>query len=390
MKGNKIKVAFVFEIMKEDFDGAARTVFQLINRIDNDQFEFLFLCAVPPGLNFKHKFVEFPNIVVPFNKDYRMSLPFLAERKFKKQVDKFKPDVIHVSTPSLLGKRAILYGNTRNIPIISIYHTHFIAYIEYYFRNVPLLIRPFRKLTSMSTADFYNRCSTVYVPTKTIIDELASFGVKQNIMKLWQRGINFEVFNPSKRDNNFLKSITGNDLPTILFASRLVWEKNLKMLIKINNQLKDNGIKFNMIIAGEGNAERELKEAIPDAFFTGNLKHAELAKLYASSDIFLFTSISETYGNVVAEAMASGLPCVIANGGGSADFVQNGINGFLCKHDDVELFVDRLKTLINNKETRARFSENGLKFVSGLSWNSLAETYFEDLKMLNYKLKITN
>jgi glycosyltransferase involved in cell wall biosynthesis len=162
------------------------------------------------------------------------------------------------------------------------------------------------------------------------------------------------------------------------------------MLIQINNQLKDDGIKFNMIIAGEGNAERELKEAIPDAFFTGNLKHVELAKLYASSDIFLFTSISETYGNVVAEAMASGLPCVIANGGGSADFVQNGINGYLCKHDDVELFVDRLKTLINSKETRARFSGNGLKFVSGLSWDSLAETYFKDLKMLNYKLKITN
>jgi len=386
MVKGKIKVAFVFEIMKEDFDGASRTVFQLINRIDKCKFDFLFLCAVPPGLNFKHKFIDFPSIVVPFNKDYRMSLPFLAERRFKKQMDKFKPDVIHVSTPSLLGKRAILYGNTRNIPIISIYHTHFIAYIEYYFRKSPLLIRPFRKITSMSTADFYNRCDLVYAPTKTIIEELESFGVKKNILKLWKRGINFHVFNPSKRDMAYLRTITGNDLPTILFASRLVWEKNLEMLIKINHKLIEDGVKYNMVIAGEGNAERELKEALPYAFFTGSLGHDDLTKLYASADIFLFTSISETYGNVVAEAMACGLPCVIANGGGSADFVQNGINGYSCKHDDVDLFVNRITTLLIDESTRKRFSENGLKYVSGLSWDSLAETYFEDLK----RLTITN
>ncbi len=382
MDNGKIRVAFVFEILKEDFDGASRTVFQLINRIEKSKFEFLFLCAVPPGLNFNHKFVEFPSIVVPFNKDYRMSLPFLAERKFKIQLDKFKPDVIHVSTPSLLGKRAILYGNTRNIPIISIYHTHFIAYIEYYFRKAPLFIRPFRKIMSMGTADFYNRCNLVYVPTKTIINELESIGVRRNLMKLWKRGINFEVFNPSKRDEAYLKQITGNDLPTILFASRLVWEKNLGLLININNKLRDFGENYNMVIAGEGNAERELKEALPDAFFTGSLSQNDLAKLYASADIFLFTSISETYGNVVVEAMACGLPCVIANGGGSADFVQNGINGYLCKHDDLDLFVNRIIRLLKDESARKRFAENGLKFVSGLSWDSLAETYFEDLIQL--------
>lgn len=383
MINGKTKVAFVFEIMKEDFDGASRTVFQLINRIDKSKFEFLFLCAVPPRLIFKHKFIEFPSMVVPFNKDYRMSLPFLAERRFKKQMDKFKPDVIHVSTPSLLGKRAILYGNTRGIPIISIYHTHFIAYIEYYFRKAPLFIRPFRKLMSMSTADFYNRCNLVYVPTKTIINELESFGVRSNIMKLWQRGVNLEVFNPSKRDKAFLKRITGNDRPSILFASRLVWEKNLDLLIKINHRLMESGLGFNMVIAGEGNAESELKEALPDAFFTGRLSHSDLAKLYASSDVFLFTSISETYGNVVAEAMASGIPCVIANGGGSVDFVQNGINGYLCKHDDVDIFVKRITMLLKDEATRKRFSENGLKFISVLNWDSLVTTYFEDLVKLS-------
>ncbi len=378
----KTKVAFVFEILKENFDGASRTVFQLINRIDNTKFEFLFLCAVPPGSDFTHKFVNFPSVVVPFNKNYRIGLPFLAGRKFKRQVDRFKPDAIHVSTPSLLGKRAIVYGNTRKIPILTIYHTHFIAYIEYYFRKVPFLIRPFKKITSMGTVDFYNRCNLVYAPTKIIINELSSLGVKPNILKLWKRGINFEVFNPSKKDKAFLGTITGNDLPTILFASRLVWEKNLEMLIKINKNLFDDGVKFNLIIAGDGNAKHELREAMPNALFTGNLDHDELAKLYASCDIFLFASISETYGNVVAEAMASGLPCVVANGGGSADFVQNGINGYLCKHDDVELFVNRLKLLIEDRETRERFSENGLRFVSGLNWDSLAQTYFEDLEGL--------
>ena len=119
------------------------------------------------------------------------------------------------------------------------------------------------------------------------------------------------------------------------------------------------------------------------AIFTGKVDHETLSMLYASSDLFLFTSVSETYGNVVLEAMASGLPCVIANGGGSADFIKQGQNGFTCDPFDEEDYFRRISLVLGDELLRTQFIDDGLRSSSCLSWEQLSVTYFDELTTMS-------
>ena len=227
----------------------------------------------------------------------------------------------------------------------------------------------------------------MYIPTQQMVDELDGFGFDTGKMKIWQRGINHSLFNPEKKDISEIQSITKNDKPNIIFASRLVWEKNLGTLIKVYRLCKENGNRYNFIIAGDGVAKDALKEKMPEAFMLGKINHERLAKLYASADVFLFPSVSETYGNVVVEAMASGCPCVIARGGGSQSLVNHGETGFLCDPKNPNDYFERIEEIMNSESLRAKFITNGLEYTKSLDWDILAKTYFEDIKRLSANKK---
>src|SRR5690606_12276175 len=252
------------------------------------------------------------------------------------------------ATPSLLGFFALNYAKRKNIPVISIYHTHFISYISYYFRKLSMLIKPTEHWTRQTMIRFYNHCQKIYVPTANMIDELKAIGIHAERLTLWQRGVDTKLFNPEKRNKEYLQSITHNNKPTILFASRLVWEKNIQTLIHIYQHLAEENKDYNFIIAGDGPAKIVAESQMPNAIFLGKLAHGELAKLYASSDVFVFPSTSETYGNVVIEAMATGLPCVIANGGGSANLIQHYQTGFKCEPNNAQEYVYFIHKIISN------------------------------------------
>lgn len=378
----KIKVAFVAEMLVENADGAIRTMYQIINRIPKDRFEFLFICGVPPKEKFDFEVLTVPTTPLPININYSMALPFLAERKMTEKLKTFQPDIIHISTPSPLGHFALKYGNRNKIPVSSIYHTHFLSYVDYYLRKVPLMIPPIKEKIIQFTTAFYNRCQLTLVPTNNIIDELADYGVKRNRMKLWQRGIDKHLFHPSKKDKNYIQNIVQNKRPNLIFASRLVWEKNLDTLIKVYKQTQRESLDYNFIIVGDGPAKMELEQAMPKALFLGHQSHETLAVLYASSDVFLFPSNTESYGNVVIEAMASGLPCVIANGGGSGSLVQDGYNGISCPTHDTQAYLDGIQTILNHPNARENFIQNGFQYTRHLDWDQLADLYFRELTAL--------
>lgn len=379
---SKIKVAFFAEILIEDFDGASRTIFQIIKSIPSDRFEFLFVCGVAPNADFIHEVYEVPTISLPFNKGYKMAIPFFHKDKLFQKLEAFNPDVIHISTPSPLGNVAMEYSQNNDIPVISIYHTHFLSYIDYYLENFKILVPSVKSIMISMLKKFYSQCSLIYMPTQIMIFELSKLGFSDVHMKLWPRGLDTSRFDPTKKDRNLMFSITKNNKPNLLFASRLVWEKNLKTLIKIYNKIEQTGKEYNLIVAGDGMAMEDLKKQMPNAFFLGKLSHDELAKVYASSDVFVFTSISESYGNVVAEAMASGLPCVIANGGGSASFIDQGSNGFLCSPEDENEYLDHINRILSNENLKNQFVKNGLSLTRDLKWQYLTEIYFEDLETL--------
>ena len=360
-------------------------MFQLINRIDTDKFEYLFIYGSGPDKLKEFDSLKIPAAKLPFNKNYNIALPVLAQKKITQKLIDFGADVVHISTPSLLGNFGLDYANLSGLPVISIYHTHFISYVDYYFKYTPFLIKAIKERIAKGHKSFYNRCSKVYVPSDSIKKELCRMGVYSFKMKIWKRGIDTRLFSPAKRDRSIMALLTGNNNPTIIFASRLVWEKNLETLFAIYDSMQKAAKPVNFLVVGDGTAWLSCEARMPNAIFTGRVDHQYLAVLYASADVFLFPSVSETYGNVVVEAMASGLPCVIADGGGSKDLIEQGINGFKCKPYSATDYVNKINLLLNNKMLHKQFVDGGLKLSSQLNWKQLANTYFEDVVELAEK-----
>lgn len=378
-----IKVAFFAEILIQDFDGASRTMFQLIQRIPAEQFEFLFICGVGPDELYGFECLRLPTVTLPKNTTYKMAVPQLAKRRLKTRLDAFAPDVVHIATPSLLGQYALQYAGSHHLPVLSIYHTHFISYIDYYFKSLPFLIPYVTSKVAASQKNFYNRCDLVYVPAEGIMAEMKDMGIEGKRMKIWKRGMDTNLFSPQKRNPALMRRLTGNELPTVLFASRLVWEKNLETLIRVFERCRALRVPCNFVVAGDGVARKACESRMPGAVFLGTVDHATLSELYASADIFLFPSISESYGNVVLEAMASGLPCVLADGGGSRDFVEQGVNGFKCSPNDDAEYVEKIELLLRDNAFRRQLSEAGRRYSLAFNWDHLAEVYFNDLRLLH-------
>ncbi|MCD8540218.1 MAG: glycosyltransferase, partial [Leadbetterella sp.] len=243
----KIKVAFFAEILIKDFDGASRTMFQLIERIPAGTFEFLFVCGMDQaGMQDRFRVLKVPTLRVP-HATYRFSVPLLKKRALLKELEAFQPDVVHIATPSLLGNFGLDFARKNSLPVITIYHTHFISYMDYYLEKVPFLVNPAKRLIQRSYNAFYNRCDVMYIPSESVSAELTRGGVSLKPQKIWKRGIDLQLFSPAKRDPEFMRQITGSDRKTILFSSRLVWEKNLSVLIALYRLVREKNLPYDFV-----------------------------------------------------------------------------------------------------------------------------------------------
>jgi len=379
----KIRVAFFAEVLIKEYDGATRTMFQIIERIDTSKFEFLFFCGIPPEGDFAHEVFHVPSLTIPFNKTYKMASMVGMGPKITERLSSFNPDVVHIATPSPLGYYGLKYGRAHDIPVMSIYHTHFISYVKYYTKNTPLITQALEHAMVLHNKSFYDKCNLVYMPTDEMIHQLAHRGFRTDQMQLWRRGIDLDLFGPENGERAYLEKLVRNDHVNLLFASRLVWEKNLETLIKIYELSKERGLKYNFIIAGDGVAKKTLEERMPDAYFLGHTNQKVLSKIYASADYFVFPSVTETYGNVVAEAMASGLPCVVADGGGVKSFIKQGVNGFLCHPNDPSDYLRMIEILEHQPELKEKMTYRAYQDVMSLRWDQLVDQYFEDISYLS-------
>jgi glycosyltransferase involved in cell wall biosynthesis len=358
-------------------------MYQIIDRIPADRFEFLFFSHTTPDTKGAHKHVKIPAFRIPFHESYRMAAPLFPSNVFiRKKLKEFSPHIVHIATPSPLGMFALDFAEKAGIPVVSIYHTHFISYVDYYCRHIPFMTPFFKKWVVNQTAHFYKKCDLILAPTTVVKRDLEDLGVMPEAIRIWGRGIDGTLFSPVKKSGSFIQSITQNNNPNILFASRLVWEKNLKTLIQIYKLAKRLDLPYNFIIAGNGIAADALKREMPHAFFMNQVSHDDLSVLYASSDYFLFTSNTETYGNVIIEAMASGLPCIVAEGGGPSSFIRNGYNGIICKTFSPQSYLSAIKLLQDDPLCKDLIIKNGLEYARRLDWSVLVEIYFWNLENL--------
>lgn len=353
-------------------DGVSLTLNRLVDFLLRQGVEVLvFGPTIPkPELDHNGTLISVPSIKMPGRPEYRITTGFPEEAR--KELEKFNPDLVHLATPDVLGIKALRWAEKNNVPLVSSYHTHFSSYLKYYKLSV------FEPAMWKFLAWFYGKCRQVYVPSESMAEILVEKKVTANL-KIWERGINSKLFNPDKRDMKWReKQGFENDDIIITFVSRLVWEKNLRLFSEVTNRLQQKYPHAKAMVVGEGPAKEEMIELLPSGIFTGFLKGEELATAYASSDIFFFPSDTETFGNVTLEAMASGLPAVVANATGSKSLVDHGENGFRAPVEKSDKFFTLIEKLIVDRNLRNQMSKASLEKSKKYSWDSI------NGKLLNY------
>lgn len=233
---------------------------------------------------------------------------------------------------------------------------------------------------------FYNRCSATYAPSSSAAFELRKQGIRR--VKLWQRGIDTTGFSPSFRNEELRRSIGVDEkTPILLFVARLVKEKDLDDLIAANHILESRGKAFKMVIVGDGPERNVMQRQLPNAHFTGYLFGRDLSEWYASSDVFVFPSTTETFGNVILEAFASGLPVVTVDKGGVADLVTSGINGFVARSKDPEDLSNKIQLLLNDHDFMRRVGYQAKISSAEYNWHAVNEKLISSYEHLTGKFR---
>ncbi|WP_066194491.1 glycosyltransferase family 4 protein [Gracilibacillus timonensis] len=308
-----------------------------------DEFEGIMITGIPAR-------------TLPFYRSKQFALP---NRKVKKILEDYQPDIVHVVNPALLGVSGVRYAKKLGIPMIASYHTQVPKYLDYYHLSIfkGLLWWYFRKLHNQA---YLNLCTSHAVKT-----ELEEHGFQR--VEVWKRGVDTELFHPSKYDQEMRKQLTAghSDKKLLLFVGRLAAEKEIE---KIRSVLKASD-EFVLAIVGDGPHRSSLENyfAGTNTVFTGMLHGEELAKVYASADIFVFPSTSETLGLVITEAMASGLPLVAAKSGPTCEQVEDNRNGLLYDKDKKDDFTNTVLRF-TDETLRERLVQYARADMANMSW----------------------
>ena len=293
--------------------------------------------------------------------------------QLKRNWKTFTPDIIHIATEGPLGIQALFSALHHKIPVVSSFHTNFHAYGKHY--NLGLL-------TDIGLAGlkfFHNKTRLTLVPSEDLRETLRETGFKN--LKIMGRGVDTKLFSPGKRDPSLRQSwgVRDND-PVMIYVGRIAGEKNIPLAVKAYEILKHIRPELKFVLVGDGPERSAIEKIHPEFIFTGMKKEEELARHYASGDFFLFPSTTETFGNVVTEAMASGLVVLAYDYASPREYIRQGENGWLAPFDDSEAFLQQAKRLIQRREQWPDMRKSARKTAETLSWDSILQTYIRNLE----------
>ena len=364
----KLRVAYFAGSMRPGHDGVTRVLYRMIDAIRERGFESVFFSPIiPPAGEQTVPMFEVPSVTVPLYKDYRFAVP--GQKHFEERLTAFAPDLIHINSPCSLGYAAVKYANRHGVPVVATYHTHFPSYARYY------KIRALESFSWSYMRKLYNACDRVYVPSQPIMSELRRHGMFTT--EYLPHGVDPTAFNPSHRSGEWRRANGLEGKTVLLFAGRLVWEKDLRtfaLAYRAVTAKRDDAV---FVLAGDGPIRSELEAMMPEARFLGFKSGLELSTVYASSDVFVFPSTTETFGNVTIEAMASGIPPVCAREGGAYGFVTDGVTGLLTEPRDAGDLATKIEYLLDRPDRRQAMGEKALAFAREQSWERIFDRLFE-------------
>ena len=363
-----MKIALFTETFLPKIDGVVNTLCQLLRHLERHGHETV---VVAPGKGpetfASARVVYHGGFGLPMYPELRMVSPFADVGA---PLRNFRPDLVHVANPFLLGVAGIRWAEKSGFPVIASFHTDVPGYARTY--GFPALSGPlWRYLRWVHDKAALNLC-----PSTATLAELEGRGFSN--LKLWTRGVDADRFSPEKASGEWRYRLTGGNpqSPLLLYVGRLAPEKRVDWLRPLLAKLPGT----RLAIVGGGPSQEELERlfAGTPTVFAGYLQGEELASAYASADIFAFPSASETFGNVVLEAAASGLPVVAPGAGGVVDIVHNGETGFLFEADNRQGFCDCVRSLVHDHQKRREMSDRARSLAEGRTWEAVLDSLLED------------
>lgn len=279
-----------------------------------------------------------------------------------------RPDALYVATQGPLGWAAVSAARRLQLPVTSGFHTNFHRYSRYYGAGF------LERLLCLYGRWFHNRTSRTLVPTRAMQRQLEDMGVTET--GLWSRGVDCRRFDPGRRDTDLRKTWgLGNDDRAVLYVGRLASEKNLQMVVTCFERLRSLHPRARLVLVGDGPLKKRLSQRHPDYVFCGTQRGSALARHYASGDIFLFPSKTDTFGNVVTEAMASGLAVVAFDDAAASEHIRHEENGMKAPLDDNDAFIDAALKLADQPTLLGRVRSQARRDALDLHWNRLIEQF---------------
>ena len=292
----------------------------------------------------------------------KLSFPPILQMLDYVQRERFTEIII--STPGPVGLTALLAAKMLNLQTSGIYHTDFPQYIR--------ILTEDSFLESVAWGYmhwFYGQVDTVFVNSEEYKQSWIKRGFDPSKLKILPRGLDSELFHPARKDSAFFEKFgAANGEVRLLYVGRISREKDLDLLADAYRRLRKEGLPVRLFVVGHGPYSDALAKSLPDAFFTGYLRGKELAAAYASADIFVFPSTTDTFGNVILEAQASGLPVVVSDSGGPKELVAHKANGLITRSHNVEDFADAIRTLVTDRTLRERMANSARDSVTDRSW----------------------
>ncbi len=368
-----MKVLIVTDTFSPDINGVARTLETLARGLAarGNQVDVITTTDGAQKENALHEVTirRVRSLSIPGYSEVRAGL--VSATWFEKLFEIFRPDVIYVAVETIMGLNAIRAARLCGVPVVSGFHTNFHSYADNYHLSFmkPLAARFMRY--------FHNRTSRTLTPSQSTAEHLREMGV--NNVGVLGRGVKTDIFKPERRDSS-LRAEWGatDDAPVAIFVGRIAAEKNLPLAVKAMQNLIKAKPGARGVFVGSGPKSEWLRRKYPQFIHAGARTGEDLARHYASADIFLFPSTTETYGNVLPEALASGLVTVSYNYAAAQELILNSQNGFMATYRDEAAFLSATIVAMehwNDATLRAAAREA----VMGLSWDSITAQFEREL-----------
>jgi glycosyltransferase involved in cell wall biosynthesis len=376
-KGGKgMRVALFTDTFPPQINGVSLTLRRLTQHLLKRGIDCLVFAPDFPQQEepFDESIVRLRSFPLIFYPECRVAVPGYDE--IEQSLRSFSPDLIHIATPFTMGWCGRRYGLKHRIPMVASHHTHFDKYLAYYRLSFlsPWIWQYLRR--------FHEPCRRVFVPSVEAKQALEQHGFSR--VALWKRGVDTRLFNPRKENLHFKEKYGITERYLLLYVGRMAPEKEVDVLFRVMDRLPSPlREQTHWMFVGDGPMLAEWKKKqTTRVTFTGYLKGEELAEAYASADGFVFPSRTETFGNVVLEALASGTPAIVAGEGGVKEIVRHGETGWVCTPGSPEAFVEAVVELLTHPQQWEDMSFRVREYAGTQSWDAILDGLIEQYKQV--------